>query len=239
MNYSGQIYPDDTVGYFRIASTTGRQPIHPVSVGEFLIGSGVHCQLRFGSDEIPDVHSVLIVQKDEVLLSCRSESPRLLVNGQSETECKLSDGDMVELGTHRLLFRFAADANRITLDEDNFLQNNDSQSLENLVDRIGEQIELVEELAHTPDEAVRQLLEASRRVSQTPEAPTSSAELTEVRNLIQSHYEASRVRLESITEVLDNVVRQQKLIADTLEVLSARVQNADSSNSFPPRRASA
>lgn len=241
MNYSGQIYPDDTVGYFRIASTAGRQPIHPVPVGEFLIGSGAQCQLRFGDETIEDVHATLNVQKDCVILTCHHSTPGLLVNGQLETECRLSDGDMMELGPHRMLFRFAAEANRITLDEDSFLETDNEPSLESLVDRIGEQIELVEELSHTPDEAVRALVEASRQAAAKADQQTAvaSPELTEVRNLIQSHYEASRVRLESITEVLDNVVRQQKLIADTLEVLSARVQSSDSGNSFPPRRASA
>jgi len=241
VNYSGQIYPDDTIGYFRVASSSGRQPIHPITVGEFLIGSGTQCQLRFGDEDIPEVHSRLSVQKDVVLLQCDAAAPSLLVNGQSETECRLSDGDMMELGPHRMLFRFAAESNRITLDEDSFVQQEEpQQSLEALVDRIGEQIELVEDLAHTPDEAVRALLEASRRAATMDDEQTpASAELKEVRQLIQTHYEASRVRLESITEVLDNVVRQQKLIADTLEVLSARVQNADSGTTFPPRRASA
>ena len=95
VNYSGQIYPDDTIGYFRVASSSGRQPIHPISVGEFLIGSGSQCQVRFGVDDMPDVHSRLSVQKDVVLLSCETRSPSLLVNGQPETECLLADGDMM------------------------------------------------------------------------------------------------------------------------------------------------
>lgn len=241
MNYSGHIYPDNTVGYFRVASANGRQPVQPVATGEFLIGSGGQCDLRFGDPGIPEVHTVLQVEEDVVILSCKAESPRLLLNGQPETECKLSDGDMIELGQHRMLFRLAASAERITLDEDGFTEVESGTAVETIVDHIDEQIQLIDELSQTPDQAVMELLQAAQRAEAEAaviQAPTSSAELHEVKDLIQKHHEASRIRLESLTEVLDNVVKQQKLIADTLEVLSERVQNVDSS-SFPQRRASA
>ena len=59
----------------------------------------------------------------------------------------------------------------------------------------------------------------------------------ELKGILHKHHEASRLRLESLTEVLNNVVKQQKLIADTLEVMSTRIQALD--NSSTQRRASA
>lgn len=241
MNYSGHIYPDNTVGYFRVASASGRQPVQPVATGEFLIGSGSQCDLRFGDAGIPDVHTVLQVEEDVVMLSCKADSPQLLLNGQPETGCKLSDGDMIELGSHRMLFRLAASAERITLDEDGFTQVANVSDVETLVDHIDEQIQLIDDLAQTPDQAVMELLQAAQKAeaeAQMAQPATSSTQLQEVKELIQQQHEASRIRMESLTEVLDNVVKQQKLIADTLEVLSERVQGIDTT-SFPPRRASA
>ena len=229
------------MGYFRIASSTGRQPIEPIAVGEFLIGSGAQCQLRFGDGDIPEVHTTLNVQKDVVMLTCRENHPALRLNGTPENECKLADGDLLEIGTHRLLFRMASAANRITLDEDGFTSVSAPTSAEELVDRLDEQIQLVEELSQTPDQAVMELLQAAQRAAEQENVavvPSSSHELREVKELIQKQHDASRIRLESLTEVLDSVVKQQKLIADTLEVLSERVQNLDAAT-YPQRRASA
>ncbi|MEZ6129410.1 MAG: FHA domain-containing protein [Planctomycetaceae bacterium] len=254
MNTSGQIYPDDTVGYFRIACSTGRrQPIEPVALGEFLIGSAAHCHLRFGDWKIPDVHTILNVDREIVLLRAAVADPPLYVNGVVETECRLEDGDLVELGDYRLLFRLAASEHRITLDEDVFATGplssdetaaNSVRTAEQVIERLEEQIELVEELAHSPAEGMLELLKAvasSESSAATPDVLKTSteSELKQVTTLIQKHHEASRIRLESLTAVLDNVVSQQKMIADTLQVLSDRIQALDSGNTYQQRRASA
>jgi len=255
VNTSGQIYPDDTVGYFRIASKTGgREPIEPVALGEFLIGSAAHCHLRFGDWKIPDVHTILSVDRDIVLLHAAVAEPPVFVNGVAETECRLEDGDLLELGDYRLLFRLAASENRITLDEEVFAASPDSpkdaavksvKTAEQVVEQLEEQIQLVEELAHSPNDGIVELLKAVADSQQpasttgTPSTATGGDELQQVTSLIQKHHDASRIRLESLTEVLNNVVSQQKMIADTLQVLSDRVQSLDSGNSYQQRRASA
>ncbi|MCP4787621.1 MAG: hypothetical protein GY903_12920 [Fuerstiella sp.] len=254
MKFSGQIYPNDTVGYFRVASSSRRQPIEPVSVGEFLIGSAAHCHLRFGDSGVPDVHTRVTVEHDHVRLTCEVADPALLVNGTATSECQLFDGDMLEVGHHRLLFRLAAAEGRITLDEEAFLLDSGSiaqaSTVEELVERLEEQIELVEELTHTPDDGVLELLQAvsqssardtktaARDAGATPDSDSES-DLDHVTGMIQKHHDASRIRLESLTEVLDNVVKQQKLIADTLAVMSDRIQALDSDTGYQRRRASA
>lgn len=250
MSFTGQIYPNDTVGYFRIASSTGRQPIEPVAVGEFLIGSAAHCQLRLGADDIPAVHATLQVSTKSVLLTAATAEPPILVNGVVEKECQLADGDMLEVGSHRMLFRLASAEQRITLNENNFSETpasveppavEDVSNVEQLVDRLEEQLNLVEELTHSPDDAMLVLLKAVAEAGK--EKPVADKEpnsdLHQVSLMIQNHQETSRIRFESLTTVLDNVVRQQKLIADTLQVLSDRIQTMDSGNSYSQRRASA
>ncbi len=254
MKFSGQIYPNDTVGYFRVASSARRQPIEPVSIGEFLIGSAAHCHLRFGDDGIPDVHTRVTVERNHVRLTCEVAEPALLVNGTATSECQLFDGDMLEVCGQRMLFRLAADEGRITLDEEAFLLDASSASqartAEELVDRLEEQLELVEDLTRTPEDGILELLNA---VAQTSARSTKTvvrhaaatfdsageSDLDHVAGMIQKHHEASRIRLESLTEVLDNVVKQQKLIADTLAVMSERIQALDSDSGYQRRRASA
>jgi len=254
VNFSGQIYPADTVGYFRVASSARRQPVEPVSVGEFLIGSAAHCQLRFGDAGIPDVHTRVTVEYNQVRLTCDITEPALLVNGTAVSDCQLFDGDLLEVGSHRLLFRLAAGAGRITLDEEAFVLDASSKkqagTVEELVERLEEQIDLVEELTQTPDDGVLELLQAVAETSvqgaestkrQAVAASDSEGEsdLPHIAGMLQKHHEASRIRLESLTEVLDNVVKQQKLIADTLAVMSDRIQALDSDSGYQRRRASA
>ena len=88
MSFSGQIYPEETVGYFRIASDSGRQPIHPVSIGEFRVGSGASCHLRFGAEGVPEVQAVLSVERDVVLLQAVDPNVPVVVNGATATECR-------------------------------------------------------------------------------------------------------------------------------------------------------
>ena len=109
---------------------------------------------------------------------------------------------------------------------------------------MSEQVEIVEELAQTPAEGLAELMQSIANFgTETVDAVNGDAtgsELQQVKTLLLKHHEASRIRLESLTEVLDNVVRQQKLIADTLEVMSGRIQQLDSDGqSFPQRRQSA
>ncbi len=254
VNFSGQVYPADTVGYFRVASSACRQPIEPVSIGEFLIGSAANCQLRFGDVGIPDVHTRVTVEYNQVRLTCDVAEPALLVNGTAVSECQLFDGDLLEVGRHRLLFRLAADAGRITLDEEAFVLNTSSEkqagAVEELVERLEEQIELVEELTYTPDDGVLELLQAVAETniqdaeSTAPQVVAASdsdggSDVSHIAGMLQKHHEASCIRLESLTEVLDNVVKQQKLIADTLAVMSDRIQALDSDSGYQRRRASA
>ncbi|MEZ6123912.1 MAG: FHA domain-containing protein [Planctomycetaceae bacterium] len=246
MSFSGQIYPDDTVGYFRIATASGRQPIEPISEGRFLIGRGLNCHLRFGDPAIPEIHTVLHVRRDAVLLETVASEPALLVNGSPETEYRLCDGDLLELGDCRFLFRFAAAEQRITLDEELFATTAGNSTMPvrgseataaDIVDSIEEQLNMVEDLSDSPSSGMLDLLRAvtsghRRNQDAAPSANDESQELRQVLTVLQKHHEASRIRMESLTDVLDNVVRQQKLIADTLEVLSARIQAIDSA---PPR----
>lgn len=231
MNYSGQIYSNDAVGYLRLASRTTRHPIEPLSPGQFAIGSDPSCQLRLGEEGIPDVHTLLSVEQDRVQLRCLVSEPPVLVNGQAVQEYELHDGDLVEIGSHRMLLRLLTAEGRITIDEDAFVVSAEVEAVESsaeaLVDRLSEQLDVIEELAGGADSGVDQLIAAAAEAS-GDEVQQEGWQRVEA--LLQQQQAASRERLEALTDVLNDVVRQQKLIADTLEVLSDRVQEQSAPN---------
>lgn len=242
MDFSGHICPNDTIGYFRIAAADGRQPVEPVAVGQFLIGSGPSCQIRLGSSNIPEVHTMLAVEPDQVSLSAKASEPTVFVNGCAVRECKLQDGDLLEIGDHTMLFRRVGAEERITLDETEFTEAS-GISAEEIVDRLDDQMHLVEELGRTSNDGIVELLTAVAQTAVERHTPIQhggdrqgSGELQQVLSLLQKHHEASRIRLESLTEVLDNVVQQQKLIADTLEVMSRRIQALDTHPGYDSRK---
>lgn len=252
MSISGHIFPNDAVGYFRIASPSRRQPIEPVTLGTFLLGSGAECHLRFGDKAIPKVHTELRVEPGRVLMSAREPSPPVYVNGSVETECRLYDGDLLELGSERLLFRYSSAEQRITLNEQEFLEglmsrtsdeNPQEPTVETLVERLEEQVSLVEELTQNDEDGLADLIRTVARASNSTRTVDSSGiTLEQVALQIAEQHEANRLRLDSVTGVLNQVVQQQKLIADSLQALSDRVLSFDSTQStgpdFPARKAS-
>lgn len=233
---TGNIYPNDAVAYLRIASAEGRQPIAPVSIGEFRIGSAAECDLRLS--DTCDIHSSLMVEENRITVRCNDTTQPLLVNGMQVAECQLCDGDLIEIGDHRMLLRLLAEETRITLDEANFVQGTaedyeHTAIAERIVDQLEQQIDLIDELTADDNAGLESLVRAALEQTPSPELVSTDDEQTteitigEVRQMLTQHHEASRIRLESLTEVLNNVVQQQKLIADTLEVLSHRVQQLD------------
>lgn len=241
MSFSGQIYPENTVGYFRLASASGRAPIEPVCRGEFLIGSGPQCQLRLGGPGIPEVHTILTVEAQAITVKPLESQPPLIRNGSPCETGPLQDGDLLELLDHTLLFRRLVEEERITLDETEFSAA-DATPLE-LIDRMSSELETISGLEETQQKAVERLLSAVN-ASGAVDKPTSDnedsqSELQEITRLLHQHHEASRIRLESLTEVLDNVVRQQKQIADALDVMSHRIADLSGGQGFGGHRASA
>ena len=239
MNFSGQVYPNDTVGYFRIASDTGRQPIEPLTVGEFKIGSQSDCQLRLGNPGVPDVLALLEVTDTATKLTTKASSPTVCVNGSPVTTCELNDGDLVEICDHRLLFRRLDSESRITLDEATF--DHTALSAEELVDRLGEQLQVVEKMSSNSQQRVVELFAAAansvtERQDETAAVQSENSETSELLLIMQQQHDATRIRLDSLTEVLNSMIRQQKTIANALEILSDRIQDLDGTVRYAQRR---
>lgn len=242
MQYSGQILPADATGYFCLLSEDGRHPIRVVSTGDFLIGSGPSCDLRLGTSDIPEIHTVVVTDGSTARLTARVATPPIYINGHQVTNVQLSDGDLIELGGAQLLFRFADEDARITLNEREFVDVTRKQTLSaaQLVEQIERELNVAEELQHTPEQGVRELMAAAKKEAESLQQDSAASAVRRIEQLLVGQQEASRIRLESITDVLNSVVRQQQLIADALQSLSDRVMERNSADPVSlPRRASA
>ncbi|MEZ6058952.1 MAG: hypothetical protein R3C19_01170 [Planctomycetaceae bacterium] len=252
MDYSGQLIPNDAVGYFCVASDRVRYPIQVVTSGQFRIGSGRDCHLRLGEGSIPEFLCVVDAADRCARLECSSGSPAVLINGIPATSASLHDGDLIEVESYRLLFRLLSEDTRITLDELHFAPEEqiapDQPNAARLVDLLQQELTLIEEHERTKSDAVAELLAAAERegdeahFAKAAELPTdlsASEALLHVIEILNRQQEASRIRMESVTEVLNNVVRQQQAVADTLQVLSERIVALEAGREFVQRRASA
>jgi hypothetical protein len=85
-----------------VLSGKTRYPARPIHKERFLIGSGARCDLRLGGDRIPQLHSVVIVGIDEVLIERIAPAPPLTLNGQPVAGGVLKHGDTIRIGGFEL-----------------------------------------------------------------------------------------------------------------------------------------
>jgi signal transduction histidine kinase len=80
----------------------------PVRGPRFLIGSAPACDLRLGGEEIPALHSIIVVGQAGILLESIAAQPPLMVNGRGVNSTSLHDGDKIEIGNVELIARTVA-----------------------------------------------------------------------------------------------------------------------------------
>ncbi|MCA9062161.1 MAG: hypothetical protein KDA96_03860 [Planctomycetaceae bacterium] len=243
--------PDDALGYWRLAGDESPLPVRPITSGECRIGSGPDCQLRLMEGDIPPLHSVLRITGEDVRLSCCCSEPDLIVNGSVVRECCLYDGDLVEIGLHRMLFRSAIADQRISLSERAFATGHELEPAEDtevdaahLVDCIEHELALMTELERTTAQSIRELLTCAseRQQSSTPVEPHGLNESSGLVSVLQQQITLQASQLRSMSEVVEQLVHQQQLTARTLQALSERMETLQQAILTGPstqRRASA
>lgn len=82
-------------------------PYRPVLGRRFLIGSAPCCDLCLGSGAVPQLHSLLHVSAEEVVVEAVVEQPELKINGEIRQTAVLADGDRIEIGRFELVARIS------------------------------------------------------------------------------------------------------------------------------------
>lgn len=77
----------------------------PITNKSFLIGSGEHCDLQLGGQEIPLLFAIIQADGDRLRIRSVEAQPDLMVNGQAVTSAVLSDGDAIAIGSFQFVAR--------------------------------------------------------------------------------------------------------------------------------------
>lgn len=101
-------------------------PYRPVQGNRFLIGSASCCDLCLGSQSVPQLHSLLHIDKDDVVLEAVADFPLLKINGEIERSKSLCDGDVIEIGRFQLVARISSSFNTTPVEQ------NSPERLENV-----------------------------------------------------------------------------------------------------------
>ena len=99
------IFPPESVACLQLADNGRRFPFRALAPGLFLIGSGPSCDLRLGEAGVPSLHSMIRIDESgaEVVLLC--DGPPLFVRGAPVPCADLTDGDLLEIGEFRAVYR--------------------------------------------------------------------------------------------------------------------------------------
>jgi predicted component of type VI protein secretion system len=159
-------------------------PLRPVQSQRFLIGSSSRCDLRLGAAEIPPLHTLILMDGEDIWLEAMAPAPPLRVNGRSESSVQLADGDRITIGPIELIAHVPVQAAAIVpVDEElDFVPEDDDVdeaaisdlSAKELVERIEAATEMVNEF----EERQRLGIEALQAAIQQRQAQPASVENT-------------------------------------------------------------
>ncbi len=258
--------PRDAVAFLRIADSDSRFPIRPISEGSFLIGHGTACDLRLGDHEVPALHSILRVTRSSATITLMADRPELIVNGESVPRAVLHDGDMMEIGEVRLVFRFVTEnaitetveAAAVVFDEAPTSTESESLaelSASDLVTGLEVEFQLLSDLQTTSIDTMDRLINAARQsadgVTIKLAAPPLRVVGAEERFVaadreqlqeIHAKVKQQESRLSDVCHVLEQIVAQQQIMTTALQSVADRLTELRSgilSDAAITRRASA
>ena len=236
--------PGDTVAFLRIADDNRRFPFRPVSAGLFLIGHGAGCDLRLGHDDMPALHSVIQISDNAADVNCVAVYPPMFVNGEPVRQARLSDGDLIEIGDVRLVFQLCRLQRTAT---ESPSVRRPAAALE-LVEKMESEILLIDALELSGSEQIHELLKAAHEAvegleyartikfadytSAVPDVQATTAN-DAYGPLILTRLQAQESRLKHVCQVLEQVVKQQQLIASALQCIADRIEELKAAPAQP------
>ncbi|MFO0977002.1 MAG: hypothetical protein U0996_11430 [Planctomycetaceae bacterium] len=243
------LLPGDTVACLRLADDSRRFPFRPLAPGLFLIGSGPSCDLRLGESGIPAIHSVIDVSKDSAKIFRIARLPELVINGEAVESAALHGGDLIEVGVFRAAWQPVQEVFAV-VSADDAEPSASTLAIEELLAKLEDDMALVESIPADRGK-LRELLEAAQKaVEAQPLNQTirfadyaarrsGAAAEEQPLDVVLSRIAAQDKRLDEICQVLEEVVRQQQLIATALQYIADQLDSADQQSNGSVRRASA
>ena len=236
MSNNDSTLPPDSVAWLQMAMGDSRFPRHAIPMGDFLIGSGPECCLRLGDGVLPPLHSVIRITPTSATWTTMVRTPELVVNGEATRHADLHDGDMVEVGPFRMTFRLcesraAADLNALTQMcqvEIAEAENSGDLRAELLLDAIQRELSVIETLDRSMRTGVSELLSAAIRA----DSEENGVESTGVRatDSIMDQLQLQNDKLDNLGQILEHVVKQQRVMTDIIHRLTEQVARLSQQN---------
>jgi len=240
VKFAGQLIPGEAVAWICVASLDARQYVQVVPAGDFFIGSGSACHLRLGDASIPELLAGITVDERSARLRCHSWAPVVCLNGKPVEQSFLSDGDLLEVGPYRLVFCLSPAEVQTALPLPAAVASPVESTAEWLVDRLGEQIEIIKESEHTPESGVTELFAAAKSAGETPLSEENRdlplEEFLGILQTLERNQHALRLQNEVI---LDKLTRQYDALVDAGLTPDDSVVPLRAHDVVPRRRASA
>ena len=246
--------PGDTVAYLRIADGDRRFPFRPIASGLFLLGAGPCCDLRLGLSDVPAIHSVIQVSSDSAEISRVADQPELVVNGEAVCRYQLCHGDVIEIGDVRLAFFQCVSACSDLLRTASQVKMDDADRSRDAIELVTS-LEAEMELLSYEDssrERIHELLKAAQGAIESrvfadtirfsdyvPMASHDVGNPMSDQAVLLARLDAQDLRLNEICSVLEQVVKQQQIIATALQCIVDRMEDIKTSSQPGPLRASA
>lgn len=240
-----------------------RFPVRPLPAGRLLIGSGAECAVRLGDPSVPPRHSLLLLSAASAQLETLSDRFELIVNGTARRRAELHDGDLLEFGASRLIFRRilpqqdvsqpspathepSADAPGGTPSlppESEATQLTPGQ----FVLRLQAELELIQLHTHSTVDGLSELLHAAEQLRAADSAartagPHAALPDASAGDRLERELSQQESRIAAVERIVEQVVRQQQMMADALHTISERLAELSPTGVLhrePPRRASA
>jgi hypothetical protein len=195
-----------------------RAPRRAVKSERFLIGAGSNCQLQLGGDDIPILHSILLVNEEGAHIDAVVPWPQLIVNGTPQRTADLHDGDQFTIGK----FEFAVHEQRPAA-------AGQALAMAAIVERIERDQRQVQQFETARESGALALLQAAKQAARDREgdSPVSADELLrELQDLSRELDRRARLLAQREAECAEraaNLLKVHDEISDQMEQIGARL----------------
>jgi predicted component of type VI protein secretion system len=93
----------------RLAYICGALKRYPLTIGEHVVGRAAGCQVHLPGRRVSKKHAVVVVDEEGVLVRDMDSRNGVRVNNHRVKECRVSDGDVIRIGSFDLLVSAAPD----------------------------------------------------------------------------------------------------------------------------------
>ena len=242
MRISGQLNTEDAVAWIGVQSPSAPHRMEAVQAGVFHIGRGVSCHLRLGDESIPDVLAAIVADRRQARISCLAKLPQLILNGEPVQDSPLTDGDILEAGNYKLVFRRMQTIALAVKPEDNSGVATVDMSAADLVDALDEEMDTVELHQHTSTTGLHALMSRLSAVQPEVEEHPDVIPMDDVRSILHSLEQGQhrlRLQQEEILSQLETLTRQYDRLREASGIAEGSVVPIHSAMPGNRRRASA